>query len=85
MASDKTSQLFWLQYGDAIRNKVGAGGGDRIFFLASEAQKGPVAGSYIPDAYTAQGIYNIANNLLATNNVYYSPSAQHGYDQALDL
>ncbi|KXH43604.1 hypothetical protein CNYM01_02743 [Colletotrichum nymphaeae SA-01] len=85
MASDKTSQLFWLQYGDAIRQKVGVGSGDKIFFLATETQKGPLAGNNIPDAYTAQGLYNLGNNLLSTNNVFYSPSALHGYDEAIGL
>ncbi|KAM0428832.1 hypothetical protein ACHAPT_006632 [Fusarium lateritium] len=84
-SADKNSLLFWLQYGDAIRNKVGVTpGGNKIFFLASEAQKGPLAGNDIPNEYTAQGLYDIANNLLSTGNVTYSPSALHGYDQALD-
>ncbi|KAI8194769.1 hypothetical protein KHU50_011450 [Colletotrichum sp. SAR 10_65] len=85
MASEKTSQLFWLQYGEAIRQKVGVGSGDKIFFLATEAQKGPLAGSNVPDAYTSQGLYNLGNNLLSTNNVFYSPSALHGYDEAIGL
>lgn len=85
MASEKTSQLFWLQYGEAIRQKVGVGSGDKIFFLATEAQKGPLAGSNAPDAYTSQGLYNLGNNLLSTNNVFYSPSALHGYDEAIGL
>ncbi|KAK7697310.1 hypothetical protein SLS64_013658 [Diaporthe eres] len=83
MSSDKTSQLFWLQYGDAIRQKVGVGSGDKLFFLANEAQKGPLAGNNIPDEYTYQGLYNIGNNLLSTDNVFYSPSALHGFDQAI--
>lgn len=83
MSSDKISQLFWLQYGDAIRQKVGAGSGDKLFFLANEAQKGPLAGNNIPNEYTYQGLYNIGNNLLSTDNVFYSPSSLHGFDQAI--
>ncbi|RSL44901.1 hypothetical protein CEP53_011018 [Fusarium sp. AF-6] len=84
MSSDKTSELFWLEYGKAIKGKVpGAGEGSKIFFLANEAQKGPPAGTYVPDEYTAKGLYDLGNNLLATDNIYYSPSALHGFDQAI--
>lgn len=84
MASDRTSELLWLEYGKQIKNKVpGAGQDGKIFFLANEAQRGPPAGTYIPNEYTAKGLYDISNNLLATNNIYYSPSALHGFDQAV--
>jgi len=81
--SDETSQLFWLQYGEAIRENAGVGS-DKMFFLSSEAQKGPLAGSYIPKEYTAAGLYAIANSNLSTDNVFYTPSARHGYDRALE-
>ncbi|KAF4974303.1 hypothetical protein FZEAL_8777 [Fusarium zealandicum] len=83
MSSDEINELFWLQYGDAIRREVGVGSDDNLFFLASEAQRGPLAGNNIPDRYTHQGLYNIGNNLLSTNNVFFNPSSTHGYDQAL--
>ncbi|RBR23745.1 uncharacterized protein FIESC28_03450 [Fusarium coffeatum] len=37
----------------------------------------------IVEAYSSAGLYAIANNVLSTNNVFYTP-AQHGYDRALD-
>ncbi|KAK1460813.1 hypothetical protein CMEL01_15110 [Colletotrichum melonis] len=85
MASDEVSQLFWLQYGDAIRQESGVRSDNKIFFLATEAQKGPLAGNNVPDAYTARGLYSLGNNLLSTNSVFYSPSALHGYDKAIGL
>ncbi|KAK1446567.1 hypothetical protein CCUS01_12315 [Colletotrichum cuscutae] len=85
MASDEVSQLFCIQYGDAIRQEVGVGSDNKIFFLATEAQEGPLAGNNVPDAYTARGLYNVGNNLLSTNSVFYSPSALHGYDKAIGL
>lgn len=84
MSSDKINQLFWLYYGQAIKDKAGANFGKTgAFFLATEAQKGPVAGDYIPDEYTYQGLYDIGNNLLATDNLFYNPSALHGYYEAI--
>ncbi|KAM6510874.1 hypothetical protein FSOLCH5_011320 [Fusarium solani] len=84
MSFDKASELFWLEYGQQIKNKVpGAGQDGKIFFLANEAQKGLPAGTYIPNKYTAKGLYDLGNNLLATDNTYYSPSAFHGFDQAV--
>lgn len=84
MSAEKINQLFWLNYAQAIKDKAGANfGKSGVFFLASEAQKGPVAGSNIPDEYTQQGLYDIANNLLATDDLFYRPSALHGYAEAL--
>ncbi|KAM7183141.1 hypothetical protein V8F33_013771 [Rhypophila sp. PSN 637] len=83
-SSDKVNQLFWLAYGQAIKDKAGANFGKTgAFFLASEAQKGPPAGSAVPDDYTNTGLYDIANNLLATDNLFYNTSALHGYAEAL--
>ena len=85
MSSDKINQLFWLNYGQAVKDKAGANlGSSGVFFLATEAQKGPLAGDDIPDEYTYQGLYEIGNNLLATDNLFYNPSALHGYHEALE-
>ena len=85
MSAEKDNQLFWLNYGDAVRAKAGVNlGSTGVFFLATEAQKGPPAGDDVPDEYTYQGLYDIGNNLLATDNLFYNPSALHGYDEALD-
>ncbi|RSL70395.1 hypothetical protein CEP51_012201 [Fusarium floridanum] len=82
--SDRISELFWLEYGEQIRNKIPrAGQGSKIFFLANEAQKAPPAGTYIPNEYKSKGLYDLSNNLLATDSIYYSPSASHGFDQAV--
>lgn len=83
-STDKINQLFWLYYGQAIKDKAGAQlGKNGVFFLATEAQKGPPAGDTVPDAYTYQGLYDLGNNLLAEDSVFYTPSALHGYAQAL--
>ncbi|KAL9093884.1 MAG: hypothetical protein Q9165_003807 [Trypethelium subeluteriae] len=85
MSAEKVNELFWLTYGQAIKDKAGANlGSEGVFFLATEAQKGPPAGDDVPDEYTYQGLFDIGNNLLDTNNVFYNPSALHGYDEALD-
>lgn len=81
--SDENSQLFWLQYGETIKDTAGVDS-DKMFFLSSEAQKGPLAGSYIPKEYTAAGLYAIANSNLSTDNVFYTPSSRHGCDRALE-
>ncbi|POS78922.1 hypothetical protein DHEL01_v202692 [Diaporthe helianthi] len=83
-AAERISRMFWLQYGQAIKRKLGADLGDKLFFLSTETQKGPPAGKAIPIEYTNQGLYNIGNNLLSIENVFFSPSALHGYHQALE-
>ncbi|KAM7210391.1 hypothetical protein V8F06_014222 [Rhypophila decipiens] len=84
MSGDKINQLFWLYYGQAIKDTAGANfGSTGAFFLASEAQKGPLAGSAVPDEYTNTGLHDIADNLLADDNLFYNTSALHGYAEAL--
>ena len=83
-AADTVSQLFWVNYAEAIRQAAGIEiGANNAFFLGTQAQKGPLAGSYIPDEYTNQGLYQIANNLMNTSTMFYTPDYSHGYIQAL--
>ncbi|KAK0616715.1 hypothetical protein B0T14DRAFT_435058 [Immersiella caudata] len=87
MSANETSQAFWLAYGDFVRDKASikiVEGGDTAFFLASQAQKGPPAGSLVPEPYGNLGIFNIGNNLLSTADVFYNPSSQNGYVDALE-
>lgn len=84
MSSDEISELFRLQYAEAIKQRVlGDDLGSKIFFLANEVQKAPLAGDNIPEEYTNLGLFQIGNNLLATDNVYYSPSSDNGLDKAI--
>lgn len=83
---DTVSELFWTNYAEAIREIAGVQvGGDTAFFVGTQAQKGPLAGSYIPDAYTNQGIYRVANTLLNTSTMFYTPGTgeSRGYIEAL--
>ena len=80
MSADKTSEAFWLAYGQFVKDKAGVQlteGGDAAFFLASQTQKGPPAGSLVPEPYGNLGIYNIGNNLLSTGDVFYNPYSQN--------
>lgn len=83
---DKVNQLFWLNYAREIKKKTGANfakDGSAVFFLATEPQKGPPAGKFVPSEYTNTGLYHFANNLLATDQFFYASSGLHGYAQAL--
>ena len=83
-AIDTVSQLFWTNYAEAIREAAGIEIGDNnAFFVGTQAQKGPLAGSYIPDSYFNQGLYQIANNLLNTSTMFYTPDSSHEYVQAI--
>lgn len=83
-SSDKTNELFWLEYGQAFADKIGKFGDSTSLFLATEAQKGPIASDNIPDEYTNAGIFAVGDSLLATDNPFYVPSALHSYREALD-
>ncbi|EME46423.1 hypothetical protein DOTSEDRAFT_70430 [Dothistroma septosporum NZE10] len=84
-AADTVSELFWVNYAEAIREAAGIEIGDNnAFFVGTQAEKGPLAGSYVPDSYTNQGLYQIGNNLLNTSTMFYTPGDySHGYVQAL--
>jgi hypothetical protein len=83
-SSDKNNELFWLEYGQAFADKIGKFGDSTALFLATEAQKGPIASENIPDEYTNAGILAVGDSLLATDNPFYVPSALHSYREALD-
>lgn len=53
------------------------------FFIGSTAQRGPPAGDNIPESYTNQGLYSIANNLLNDTSIFYTPAATNSYIDAL--
>jgi hypothetical protein len=64
-AQGNVDNLFWLNYGKAIMEAAKVRlTGTNAFFIGSEAQKGPVAGSNIPEEYTNLGLHAIANSLL---------------------
>jgi hypothetical protein len=49
-AADTVSELFWVNYAEAIKEAAGIRISDNnAFYLGSQAQKGPLAGSYIPE------------------------------------
>lgn len=81
---DKVDTLFWLEFANAIRTGAQLQPSDRTaFFIGSTAQRGPLAGDNIAETYTNQGLYDLANNLLDDTSIFYSPSAQNGYVDAL--
>lgn len=57
--------------------------GNNAFLIGSETQKGPVAGSNIPEEYTNLGLHAIANGLLNDSSLFYNPTAEYGYIEAL--
>lgn len=82
--SDKVDYLFWLEFAKAIRSAAQIMPDDNsAFFIGSTAQRGPPAGDNIPESYTNQGLYSIANNLLNDTSIFYTPAATNSYIDAL--
>lgn len=81
---NKVDFLFWLEFANAIRTAALIQPSDNTaFFVGSTAQTGPLAGDNIDDAFTNQGIFRLANNLLNDTSIFYSPSSDYGYVDAL--
>ncbi|KAF4781569.1 hypothetical protein HER10_EVM0000358 [Colletotrichum scovillei] len=84
MSADASDKSFWLAYCKAIQQAIGPNpGSDSAIFFATKAQKGPAASPLIPPEYTNFGIYNLADNLLSANNLFYVPSTQNSYIRSL--
>ena len=82
--SDKVDYLFWLEFAKAVRSAAQIMPDDNsAFFIGSTAQRGPPAGDNIPESYTNQGLYSIANNLLNDTSIFYTPAATNSYIDAL--
>lgn len=83
-AADTVDELFWVNYAETIRQLAKVKVDDtRAFFIGSDSQMGPLAGSSIPDEYTNQGIYQIGNHLLNSSTMFYTPDNHHGYAEAI--
>jgi hypothetical protein len=83
-AQNNVDNLFWLNYGRMIMQLAGIHPSDNnAFFLGSSTQRGPLAGDGIPEEYTNQGLHDLGNNLLNDSSIFYSPSTNHGYIEAL--
>ena len=83
-AQKNVDDLFWLNYGRAIMKAAQfTPSENNPFFIGGATQKGPPAGSNIPEEYTNLGLHEIANGLLNDSSPFYTPSAQYGYAEAL--
>jgi hypothetical protein len=86
MSSDNANKSFWLAYCDAIRTQLGDKTGDHAsYFFCTRAQRGPPAGpsSLIDPMYANQGIYEIGDSQLYTDNLFYVPSKSNSFSREL--
>jgi hypothetical protein len=60
--SKRVDFLFWLEFANAVRTAAKIQPSDSTaFFIGSEAQTGPLAGSNIYQSFTNQGIYGLVS------------------------
>lgn len=83
--TDSADSLFWKVYGQAILTAVGnfKVNDTTSFYLSTNGQRGPPGGDGIGDAFTNEGLYNIGNNLLPPDQLFYSPSTMNSYIRQL--
>lgn len=80
------NKAFWLAYCDAIKSQIGGDVGEKTsIWYSTVAQRGPPAGpsNFIDPIYTNMGIYDIGDNLLWADNLFYVPSEQNSYARSL--
>jgi len=77
MSSDNANKSFWLAYCDVIRTQIGGDtGNNAAYFFSTRPQRAPLAGpsSLIDPMYSNQGLYEIGDSQLHTDNLFYDPS-----------
>lgn len=79
--TDSIDASFWKAYGAAIKSAAGniAVNDTTSFYLSTKAQIGPPAGDNIAQSFTNQGLYNIGDNYLPPDELFYSPSILNSY------
>lgn len=80
-AADKADAIFWKAYAAAIKKSVGEIiiNDETSFYLGAKAQRGPPGGDHISERYTNEGIYQVGNNLLPADQLFYTPSTKASY------
>jgi len=73
----------WFKYAEGIKNWSGKNSGqeDRntMYFIASAVNKGPAAGSFVPDANMNSTLSQLCDALISTTSPEYNPGAQGSY------
>ncbi|KAI4703151.1 hypothetical protein J4E81_002028 [Alternaria sp. BMP 2799] len=86
MSSNDVNKSFWLAYCDAIRTQLGDDAGNNAaYFFSTKPQRAPLAGppNLIDPKYTNQGLYEICDSQLHTDNLFYDPSEKKSFSRAL--
>jgi len=86
MSSIDANKAFWLAYCDAIRNQLGDDvDSNAAYFFSTQPQRAPLAGppNLIDPKYTNQGLYEICDSQLHTDNLFYDPSEKKSFSRAL--
>ncbi|KAI1828052.1 hypothetical protein F4861DRAFT_241146 [Xylaria intraflava] len=83
--AEDPNALFWKAYAAAIMERAGKIniGDTNAFYLATSAQRGPPGGDGISQKYTNEGIFQLGDNLLPADQLFYSPSSENSYIQSL--
>ncbi|KAI8934436.1 hypothetical protein NX059_009168 [Plenodomus lindquistii] len=77
-----TDRLLWLAYCKTIQDEIGPLGNNHATFFSTRDQKGPLADP-LPEPYTNNGIHEIANQRLRSDDMFYEPSKMFTYTDTL--
>ncbi|CZT00242.1 uncharacterized protein RAG0_08343 [Rhynchosporium agropyri] len=80
-SADAADAVFWKAYGTAIKRTIGqiTINEKTAFYLATKAQAGPPGGDGIFPSFTNEGLFQLGNNLLPPDQLFYSPSTLNSY------
>jgi len=80
-SADAADAIFWKAYGAAIKSTIGnvTINDKTSFYLSTKAQAGPPGGDNISENYTNEGLFQLGNNLLPPDQLFYSPSTMNSY------
>ena len=75
----------WFSYAEGIQTWSGKNGSsakpdpNAMYFIASAVNKGPAAGSFVPDSSMNYNLFQICDALIANTSPVYNPGTQGSY------
>lgn len=80
------SDNVWFEYAKGIQTWAGKDGGNTanvdtnaMYFIASAVNKGPAAGSFVPDTMMNWNLYQICDALISDSSPIYNPGTKGSY------
>ena len=77
--TDNQNKTLAEEWRKVVIEWAGGNAGKRVVFPCIDGTPAPIAGMGVPEAYTNNAVYEVADALMYEDNRYYSSSKEAGY------